>query len=217
MISVTAQITYTIYMDLHRTSAKPEWETIAPTKRTAIQKLAATTHGVITPPNIITVIGLGLVVYGLIEIMQQHLWFGIIWVIIGRLLDIADGMAAQATHTKSPLGEIFDATADKAGTFLTIIVFVLAGITPWWAALALALPQLIIAVVILYKKRAGQGVHPTRQGKLSMAALWLAAAGMFLTVALHAPLALIISTALVTAASIALGFYALWQYATGRD
>lgn len=204
-------------MDLHRTSAKPEWETTAPAQRTAIQNLAASTHGIVTPPNIITVVGLGLVVYGLIEIMQQHLWLGILWVIIGRLLDIADGMAAQATHTKSPLGEIFDATADKAGTFLTIIVFVLAGITPWWAALALALPQLIIAVVILYKKRAGQGVHPTRQGKLSMAALWLAAAGMFLTRALNAPFALVIATAIVTTASIALGFYALWQYATGRD
>lgn len=204
-------------MDLHRTTAQPEWELTPVHKRSAIQKLAAATHGIVTPPNVITVLGLGLVVYGLAEILQQHLWFGILWVIIGRLLDIADGVAAQATHTKSPLGELFDATSDKVGTFLTIVVFVMAGIVPWWAALLLALPQLLIAALILYKKRSRQGVHPTRQGKLSMATLWASVAGLFLVTALHGPLWLIVLTAIASTLSIILGYYALWQYATSRD
>lgn len=203
-------------MNLHRTSAKPEWATVAAADRTGVQKLAARTFGIVTPPNIITVIGLGVVVYGLVEITRGHIWTGLVLVIAGRLLDIVDGVVAEKTHTKSPLGELFDATADKLGTLLTIIVLVLAGIVPWLAATALIMPQLLISLVVLYKKRAGIKIHPTRQGKISMATIWVSIGGLLLAQPLHSQ-PVVIGAYVALAISVSLGLYALWQYATGRD
>ena len=113
-------------MNLHRTSGKPDWEEIKLGKRTLFQRLAAVTHGVITPANAITLIGFVVLLYGLGAILERDYLLGLTLIVMGRLLDIADGLAAEATHTKSPLGELFDATIDKVGTVLTVVVLVVA-------------------------------------------------------------------------------------------
>jgi len=204
-------------MNLHRTTGKPDWETIKPSKRNVFQKVAAATNSLVTPPNIITIIGLGIVIYGLIEILNQNYWVGIIALVFGRLLDVVDGALAEATHTKSPTGEIFDAAADKVGTLLTIVALFAANVASWWVIALLLIPQVIIPFVSFYKRRKGIQVHPTRQGKLSMAALWAAIAGLLLTKALGDPAVLAAFTYVFIVIAVVLGFYALWQYATDRD
>lgn len=206
-------------MDLHRTTGKPDWEMIKSSERTAIQKLATATHGIITPPNIITAVGLVLVIYGVIALLNQQFWTGLILLAVGRLLDIVDGAVAQTTGTKSPLGEFLDASVDKIGTLLTIVVFFVAAIADWWLIALLLLPQVIIPLVILYKKTKKITVHPTRIGKLSMAGSWVSLVGLILIRALDTPwphpLAIVIYGLVFV--SVALGLYALWQYATGKD
>jgi phosphatidylglycerophosphate synthase len=204
-------------MNLHRVSGKSDWENVVPAKRNVFQKVAAATKGIVSPANVITVVGLGIVIYGLGLVLQQQFWPGLILLVVGRLLDIADGLVADATQTKSAIGELFDAAADKIGTLLTIVVLILAGITYWWVIVALVLPQVIIPLVILYKKYKGIKVHPTRQGKLSMAATWAGIPGLLLLKALHEPIVLVIAVYGVITVSLVLGLYALWQYATGRD
>lgn len=204
-------------MNLHRTTGKPDWEAIKPSKRNVFQKVAAATHSIVTPPNIITVIGLAIVIYGLIEIINQNFWVGVSALVVGRLLDIVDGAVAEATHTKSPTGEIFDAAADKIGTILTIVALFAANVANWWVIALLLIPQAIIPLVSFYKRRKGIQVHPTRQGKLSMAALWAAIAGLLLTKALGDPAVLAAFTYVFIVIAVVLGFYALWQYATDRD
>ena len=206
-------------MDLHRTTGKPDWETIPAKERTSIQKIAFATHGIVTPPNIITFIGLGIVLYGLYALLQQDYWVGLIALAVGRLLDIADGLVAQKTGTKSPLGELLDATVDKIGTLLTFVVLYIAAISSWWLITLLLLPQVIIPLVSLYKKSQKKELHPTRVGKLSMASLWVSLVGLIVIAAVNLawthPLALFVYA--VTILSTTLGFYALWQYTTGRD
>ncbi len=204
-------------MNLHRVSVKSDWENVASTERNLFQKVAAVTRGIVSPANILTVVGLGMVIFGLGLVLHQQFWSGLILLVIGRLLDIADGLVADATQTKSSLGELFDATADKIGTLLTIVVLIVAGVTYWWVIAALILPQVIIPLVILYKKYKGIKVHPTRRGKLSMAATWAGIPGLLLSKALHDPIVLVFAVYGVIAVSLALGLYALWQYATGRD
>ena len=206
-------------MNLHRTTNKPDWQTVKPTERNYFQKIAAATRGVVTPANIITMIGLGLVIYGLVAVLNQQYWLGLITLGIGRLLDIADGAAAQATGTKSPLGEFLDAAIDKVGTLLTIIVLFVGQIGAWWAIGLILLPQVIIPLVILYKRRQGTTVHPTRIGKLSMAATWVVIVGFILAKATQLPAH---STAemvlyILSAVAFGLGSYALGQYLTNRD
>ena len=210
---------YNKTMDLHRTTGKPDWEEVSPSKRTAIQKLAFASRGIITPPNLITLIGLIIVMYGLVALLQQLFWTGLIALAVGRLLDVLDGLVAQKTGTKSPLGELLDATVDKIGTVLTFVVLYIGGISFWWLITILLLPQVIIPFVILYKRTRNIQIHPTRAGKLSMATLWVSLVGLILIKALALtglhPLA--ISVYVVSLVSTALGFYALWQYSTDRD
>jgi len=204
-------------MNLHRTTGKADWEKVKPADRNVFQKASAATHGFASPANIITVIGLGIVVYGLALVLRGDYWLGLILLALGRLLDIVDGVVAESTGTKSPLGELFDAAADKIGTILTILALIVAGITYWWVIVALILPQVIIPLVALYKKRKHAKIHPTRQGKLSMASAWVGIVGLLVVKALNdfQPLAIVIYV--IIGLSLVLGLYALWQYATGRD
>lgn len=207
---------YNKTMNLHRTSGKPDWDVVTPSSRNLFQKIAVTTHGIVTPANIISAIGLGIVLYGLVMILSHDFLLGLIMVAIGRLLDIVDGVVAEATRTKSPLGEMVDAVADKVGTLLTIGVLVVVSVADWWVIAALLVPQLVIPLVIFYKGQKGIHIHPTRPGKLSMAMTWVGIAGLLLVRAIDIP-ELAIVVYVVIGVALLLGLYALWQYATGRD
>ena len=206
-------------MNLHRTTGTPDWETIKAADRTAVQRIAHATNGIITPPNLISLVGFGIVIYGLVALLNQQFWIGLIALAIGRLLDVVDGAVAQATGTKSPLGETVDASIDKIGTLLTIITLFVAGITYWWLIVLLLIPQVVIPLVIFYKRTKNIRVHPTRTGKLSMASAWVGIVGLLVTRALELswphPLALLVYAVVII--STALGLIALWQYTTGRD
>ena len=204
-------------MNLHRTSAKADWEKVAPAKHNLFQKVAAATGGFVSPANVVTIIGLGIVVYGLIAILNEQYWLGLVLLAVGRLLDIVDGVVAEATKTKSPLGEIFDAAADKVGTILTLLILIIGGITNIWILAALIAPQVITPFVALYKKRTNQTIHPTRQGKLSMATAWVGIVGLLVVKALNDFQPLAVAVSIIIVISFALGMYALWQYVTGRD
>ena len=167
-------------MNLHRSDSNPDWTDVKPTDRTVWQNVAVSTRGIVTPPNIITVIGLGLVIIGLMFVMQRQDWLGIGLIIVGRLLDLVDGWLAELTQTKSPVGELFDAAADKIGTILTIIVFYAALLAPWWLLTAMLLPHIIISVISLQARRQKKQLHPSRLGKVSMAALWVGLFGFVL-------------------------------------
>lgn len=204
-------------MNLHRTSAKADWQKIPASKHNVFQKIAVSTAGYLTPANLITIIGFGIVLYGLAAILDGQYWTGLLLLAFGRLLDVADGIVADKTGTKSPLGEIFDAAADKFETLFTIAVIIAAGITNLWVVVALIIPQAIIPMLIFYKKRKGIGIHPTRAGKLSMALTWAGIVGLLLVKALSGALIIEVVVYVIISLSLTLGLYALWQYSTGRD
>lgn len=98
---------------------------------------------------------------------------GVVLIFVGRLGDLADGMVAEATGTKSPLGEIIDATLDKAAILLVAIGFLLLGNVPWFVLVALLAANIMnsfCAFFIWYKK---YEVHPSALGKLAAALSWV--------------------------------------------
>jgi len=161
-------------MDLHHTSGRPDWAAVPAARRRQWQRLAARTGGVLTPGNLITVAGFILVLIGLVCILQHTYWWGLALIATGRLGDILDGLIAEATGTKSPLGEALDATLDKAGGFVALVVFAIAGVISAFALAFLLLPHLAITVVSLVARRRAIALHPLRIGKLCMAASWAA-------------------------------------------
>lgn len=202
-------------MNLHR-AKKADWETINPKDYTTLQRVAAKTTGLVTPANIVTIIGLGIVIYGLAVILHGEYILGLLLLATGRVLDIVDGALAEATKTKSPVGEIFDAAADKAGTIATIVVLLMAQLAPWWVIAVLIAPQLIIPVIAYYKRRKGIKVHPTRHGKVSMACAWVGIVGLVVVEASGQNMVAVILTYGAIVLSTWLGIYAIYQYSNGR-
>lgn len=165
-------------MNLHRTTGRPDWADVDPARYNLWQKLAVATRGIVTPGNLTTFVGLGLVLAGLLVIAQQNYWLAGSLIVVGRFLDLVDGWLADMTGTKSPLGEFMDAGADKLETFAAIIVMYYTSLAPWWLLTALLLPHLAITLLATIARVRQRELHPSRLGKLSMAMLWVSLFGL---------------------------------------
>jgi phosphatidylglycerophosphate synthase len=198
-------------MNLHRVEGQADWQKVSPPKWNSWQKAAARSGGVITIGNFFSLLGLLSVPLGLIIIVRDHHYIsGVIILALGRLCDMIDGWLADKTGTKSPLGEKVDATFDKASTGLAVAVLAVSGILPWWALALLILPHLVISALALTVLRRGKVIHPSRAGKLSMAAGWLS---LLVFVAAEGVNGGVPGTALVLLAYILLGVSVLMSIA----
>lgn len=172
-------------MKLHHAAAKPDWELLKPSQHNTWQRAAARTNGVLTPGNAASAAGVCLVGAGLGYVYAGTVWAGLALVAAGRLCDILDGMLADRTDTKSPLGEAVDATLDKIATFATLVVFAASGVMPWPLALLIGLQNGATGSLALAAKGLGRTVHPAAAGKIGGAVEWLALLSFGLGYAVH--------------------------------
>lgn len=159
-------------MNLHRTK-RAQWSDIPPEKRNHWQKIAAASHSVITPANIVSVVGASMVAYGLYAILHNDVDTGIIAVVLGRIADIADGYIAEYTATKSPLGEMVDATLDKLALACALVVLLLTGTLPLAIGFIMSLHGIYNSLVSVAALGAGLRLHPSELGKYATGAAWL--------------------------------------------
>lgn len=157
-------------MDLHRVGKEPEWKGVS--QPNAFQVVAEATDGLVTPGNVVSGLGLGLVLDGLRRIRDGRTVLGLSEVTAGRLCDLADGAIAHKTGTKSPLGEALDATFDKIGTAATLPTFMMEGIVPPVAGLAIGAQNVANAALSMEAVRRGNRLHPSQSGKVSVAMQW---------------------------------------------
>ena len=160
--------------NLHTAGKKADWEDISNENRNIWQHIAASSKGVLTPANVISVLGAALVGLGLWYIYTDNVGWGFIYIAIGRLADILDGAVAQATGTKSSVGEAIDAGLDKAIIIAALIVFFITGTIPLLAAILIALRNIINMTLGLLGKAHKKAMHPSRAGKLAASAEWTA-------------------------------------------
>jgi phosphatidylglycerophosphate synthase len=207
------------HMDLHRADSRPDWELIPKKRWNMWQKTAARSKGLLTPSNFLTLIGLVVVLFGLLRMHEDSFVLGTVALALGRLCDIADGLVASFTGTKSPLGESFDAVVDKIGTLLTLVVFFVDAIAPRWVVILLVLPQIAGSVIVLLARRRQTRLHPTRAAKTGMALAWLSLLGFALSQSVtgHVSTNLSILSGILTLVSVTLSSYAVIGYANGRD
>lgn len=157
---------------LHRVGQKADWELIAKQDRNVWQRLAFSTKGVVTPANVTSVIGAVLVGLGLWYFYIGYSGWGIICVAFGRLADILDGAVAQATGTKSGVGEAIDASIDKITILAALIVFSIADIVPLAVIALIALRNSVNIGLSLIARARKKILHPSRAGKLAAASEW---------------------------------------------
>ncbi|HSW99228.1 MAG TPA: CDP-alcohol phosphatidyltransferase family protein [Candidatus Saccharimonadales bacterium] len=160
-------------MRLHRAAKQADWELIPPGSWNHWQRLAARTHKVVTPGNIVSLCGLMLVAIGLVLVGRHHLWAGVAVLGAGRLLDIVDGLAAEHTGTKSHIGEGIDAGFDKLAALGTLAVFTMSHVVPLWLAVLVGVQNAATALLGLLADIAGRTIHPNIAGKLAAGGLWV--------------------------------------------
>lgn len=138
------------------------------------QRLAARTHGFVTPGNILTLAGGLVTLFGLWLLSAQH--FGAaFWAIgFGRVCDILDGHIARLTRTAGPVGEIFDAGMDKIVILVAGVVLAVEHTAPLTVLLAIVSLQIIVALLAMGARLGHIQLHSSRVGKYSTFALWLA-------------------------------------------
>lgn len=158
--------------ELHRIDTKPEWENIQPRKYNYWQRIAARTHSIITPGNAISVVGALISIIGLVLLAADPSWAALVLVIIGRLADIADGWAAHRTGTKSPLGELLDATIDKIIIFIAFVSLLISDLVPPAVLILLIAQNLTNSALSIIALKHGKRLHPSKEGKYSMALGW---------------------------------------------
>jgi phosphatidylglycerophosphate synthase len=201
-------------LNMHRAKKVPDWSAVAEAERNGWQRLAARTGGVVTPANAVTLIGAVVTLWGVGELLARAVWPAVILLVVGRLLDVADGWVAEHTGTKSGLGEILDAVTDKVVTVLTVVGMFLAQVAPAWLMGALVLPHIIITVITFIDRARGVELHPSRLGKTTMLLAWIAIPLMILVRAAHLasgnPFAILVT--LFVLVSAAFGFITANSY-----
>ena len=158
-------------MKLHR-ALRSDWSEVAPQQRNIWQRTAAGSRGVITPGNIVSLIGVILVVRGLYCLAHGQLISGTATLLVGRLADILDGLVAELTKTKSPLGEGVDATVDKILIVATLYVLIDKQLLPLVVGVVMAVHAAYAIGVSTIARKLHVDLHPSRAGKLGATLEW---------------------------------------------
>jgi phosphatidylglycerophosphate synthase len=119
---------------------------------------------VLSPANAISLVGLGLTIYGSFNITSLT---GVLLLGAGRFIDVFDGPIARRTHTSS-FGALVDATCDKIGIAFLVGAVWIADYVPTWLLVYVVAQN--IANVMLSWLTARRGMKPTasKSGKYAM-------------------------------------------------
>ena len=202
-------------MDLHRAGKTPDWAITPSTKRNIWQRIAAATGGYLTPANVLSVLGAGLSITGIVLIASHQLIVGTVLLAVGRLLDAVDGIIADRTGTKSRSGGLVDAGLDKLVIFAALITLAVLGLVPVWPAKAIIFLNGLSALCTLIAGRRNRLLQPSAAGKLAMGCYWAAILGFLasrLAPSLLSPVHALYVAYACTFLSLALGAYASVGY-----
>ena len=158
----------------------------------------------LTPPNLITLARFGLVpVFVWLTVDGRHLdAFVILAVLSGT--DWVDGYVARRFDMMSTVGAWLDPAADRLSLMVVAVTLVGTGIAPLWFALAVIVPDLVLAAVSAWLFRGSPELTVTVLGKVRTAILLAGAPALLLSRVPEADTAVwtAVSLVLVAAGSI---------------
>ena len=161
--------------EMHRIAEqRADWERVAPDDWNVYQRIAAATHGTVTPGNAVTLLGATLSVGGLMAIDQDQIEWGLLCLAAGRYCDVKDGDTAERTKTKGPFGEGLDASIDNLLMVFALPVLKRNEIVPENEVNVAAGLVTIKAAATFFAKRRGNEIHASRLGKIGAAGEWAA-------------------------------------------
>lgn len=160
-------------MQLHRADGN-DWDTLAPQKWNVWQRLADRTNGLLTPGNVVTLIGAAIVTIGLVVLASNgSVWLGAGLILLGRAADLLDGFLADRSGTKSAVGEAMDASVDKLELAAALVVLWQINLLPTAVFIILAVQAIYNVVISVTAKLRGRRLPPSHSGKLGALVEWL--------------------------------------------
>jgi phosphatidylglycerophosphate synthase len=156
-------------MNMHR-AISPDWKTVDKSEQNQFQAVAEATNGVVTPANVVSLTGLALVCDGSRRIIKGQTKSGIVEIGIGRALDLIDGVVADKTGTKSPLGAAVDATFDKLGMAAGLAALYAKELAPRPVIVAHAMQNVANTAITATATKKGTPTYASKEGKLAMSA-----------------------------------------------
>lgn len=159
-------------MKLHYATSRADWEAVPVPSRNRWQRLAARTHGVVTPGNVVSLAGVVLVLAGLMVVSVEHFWQGLGLILAGRVADILDGVVADRTGTKGPVGELADAAFDKLAAVIVLAVFVTFHWIPLVPVLCVAFHVTANSALAVTARVRRVELHAGAAGKIATMGAW---------------------------------------------
>ena len=131
------------------------------------QEVAEATNDIVTPGNVLDVVGFGASIYGLRKLDS---WKGIVATATGFMTDVVDGKVARTTKTQSPLGEAVDAAGDKVKLAMALYKIWDLDLAPKLLLSAVAIQNATnVALVAVDRMRHGEPqLHSSSHGKKAM-------------------------------------------------
>ncbi len=154
-------------MNLHRLEGGGnDWDTIDPSERTPVQKLAAKTHGVIAPAHPFTLGGYAAAEIGLSHIKNKRTLRGTVYFLAGKVGDYVDGTVADKTKTKSRVGRVIDPVVDRVVAFRACRTLMDEDILPKDIGRAFLAQNGVNSAAALIATARGREINPGPAGKI---------------------------------------------------
>ena len=132
------------------------------------------TERILTVPNLITFLRIGLIPFFLSAMVAQDQWKALIIFFVAASTDLLDGIAARLLKQKSTIGALLDPAGDKLLMTAGIIALSIPSISnpnviPLWLTVIVIGRDLYIVYgsVVMYKRTRHNTFNPTFVGKMS--------------------------------------------------
>ena len=129
-------------------------------------------HRVVTVPNVVSVVRLGLIVPAVLAVLDigERPVQALVLVAAFSLTDWVDGVLARALNQRSRVGEVMDPVADRLGTVAIAVAASVVGLFPWWVLVVIGVVDVVVAVATLIRGSLG-ALRVTSLGKAKTALL----------------------------------------------
>ncbi len=130
---------------------------------------------VLTVPNILSFLRLGLVPVFLLLILGGYDAYALLVLVVSSITDFLDGLIARRFHQISRLGQLLDPAADRLFIFAALIGLAARDVIPWWLFVVIVARDVMLLCCGIVGANFGYGPLPVHHlGKVATLCLFYA-------------------------------------------
>lgn len=128
----------------------------------------AVSSRILTVPNILSLIRLGLVPVFLVLVIEGQDVLALATLVVSSATDYLDGLLARKLNQVSRLGQLLDPAADRLFIFATSLGLALRGVVPWWLVAIVVGRDVMLLILGIVLANFGYGPLPVHYlGKIA--------------------------------------------------